>query len=223
MAAPPDPSRPGPPRPAPRPRRDFAAEEAAERRLADIRLQLRRGQTAEAEAGARALLAERPGDAPAHEMLGDVLAARGDDEGAGAAYRQALAHEPGRASAEGKFATLTLARAERQRRQTLGVSYAAADTALVRREGGGRGAWVPVVGSLLCPGLGQIAQGQYVKGAVLLGVLVLGLGLLAALEHGASGRSFFGPAFWVVAALLAADWVYAVADAALAPRSGDSV
>ena len=233
MAAPPDPARPDPARPdparplrpaAPRPpKRDYAAEEEAGRRLTNAHIQLRRGLTAEAEASVRAILAERAGDAAAHELLGDVLAARDDWEAAAGAYQAALTHEPGRASAETKFGKATLRRAERERQEKLGVAYAATETAMVRREGGARGAWPVILGSALCPGLGQVVQGQTVKGGILIGVFLLGLLLLALLPHAGSGRSYFGPAFWLVTALLAADWLYAVADAAQASsRKEDS-
>jgi len=229
MAAPPDPARPEParpnpaapngsrpPRPIARPVRDYAAEEEAGRRLTNAHIQLRRGLTAEAEASVRAILAERPADAAALELLGDVQAARNDWAGAAASYQAALKHEPGRASAETKFGTATLRRVETERREKLGVAYAATDAAMVRRASGARGGWPVILGSLICPGLGQVVQGQTVKGAVLIGIFLLGLLLLALLPHAGSGRSYFGPAFWVVAALLAGDWLYAVADAAQA-------
>ena len=221
MAAPPDPSRSDgvrpsrPPIPRP-PQRDYAAEEEAGRRLTNAHIQFRRGLTAEAEASVQAILAERAEDAAAHELLGDVLAAREDWEAAAAAYQTALAHEPGRASAETKFGKATLRRAERERQAKLGVAYAATETAMVRRESGSRGAWPVILGSVICPGLGQVVQGQTVKGGVLIGLFLLGLLLLALLPHGGSGRSYFGPAFWLVTALLAGDWLYAVADAAQA-------
>ena len=212
----------GPPRPIPsRPKRDYAAEEEAGRRLTNAVIQLRRGLTKEAETSVRAILAERPADATAHELFGDVLAAQGDWDGAAAAYQAALAHEPGRASAETKFGTATLRRAEQQRREKLGVAYAATDAAMVRREGGSRGAWPVILGSVICPGLGQVVQGQVVKGGILIGIFLLGLLLLAVIPHGGSGRSYFGPAFWLVAALLTADWLYAVADAVQASSRKD--
>lgn len=202
--------RPLPPRP---PRRDYEAEEEAGRRLTNAHIQLRRGLTAEAEASVRAILADRPADAAAHELLGDALAARGEWVEAGAAYQAALTHEPGRASAETKFGTATLRRVERERQEKLGVAYAAADAAMVRREGGARGAWPVILGSTICPGLGQVVQGQTVKGAILIAIYLLGILLLALLPHGGSGRSYFGPGFWLVTALMTADWLYAVADA----------
>ena len=206
-------SRPVPPRP---PRRDYEAEEEAGRRLTNAHILLRRGLTAEAETSVRAILAERAGDAAAHELLGDVLAVRDDWDGAAAAYQAALAREPGRASAETKFGTATLRRAERERREKLGVAYAATDAAMVRREGGSRGAWPVILGSVICPGLGQVVQGQTVKGGILIAIYLLGILLLALLPHGGSGRSYFGPAFWLVTALMTGDWLYAVADAAQA-------
>lgn len=221
---PPDgpPERPLPPRrPAPAPpRRDYAAEESAAREQAAISLLVRRGSFAEAEAAAQAILATRPGDAFAQETLGDVLAGRGDVDGAKAAYKAALAHEPGRASAESKFATLTLEGEELRRRATLGVGYAAEDTHLVR-SGAGRGLWAGIVGSAICPGLGQIVQGQVTKGVILVAIYVAGLGMLALLPKGGSGHSYFGVGFWLISALMTADWVYAVADIALATKSPD--
>ena len=217
MAEPPDPASPGPARPArpaiPRPpKRDYAAEEEAGWRLTNAHIQLRRGLTAEAESSVQAILAERAGDAAAHELLGDIFGAREDWAAAASAYQTALTHEPGRASAETKFGKATLRRAERERQEKLGVAYAATDAAMVRREGGSRGAWPIILGSVICPGLGQVVQGQIVKGGILIGIFLLGLLLLALLPHGGSGRSYFGPAFWLVSALMTGDWLYAVAD-----------
>ena len=211
------PPRPPAVRPAP-PRRDYAAEEAAAKEQAAISLLLRRGSFAEAEAAAQAILATRPNDAFAQETLGDVLAARGDVDGAKAAYKTAMAHEPGRASAESKFATLTLEGEEARRRAALGVGYAAEDTHLVR-SGAGRGLWAGIVGSAICPGLGQIVQGQTTKGVILVAIYIAGLGMLALLPKGDSGHSYFGVGFWLISALMTADWVYAVADIAYSGRS----
>lgn len=213
------PAPPVPDRPAP-PGRDYAAEEAAAREQAAISLLLRRGSFAEAEAAAQAILATHPNNPFAHETLGDVLAARGDGDGAKAAYKAALALEPGRPSAESKFAMLTLQGEETRRRAALGVGYAAEDAHLVR-SGAGRGLWAGIVGSAICPGLGQIVQGQVVKGAILVAIYVAGLGLLAVLPKGSPGQSYFGPGFWLISALMTADWVYAVADIAFASKSAD--
>ena len=209
------PPRPIPPRPVPiRPKRDYAAEEEAARRLTDAQILLRRGLVADAEAAAKALLADRPQEAGASELLGDIAESRGDWDAAIAAYQSALASEPGRASAEAKVGKTVLRRAEMQRQKTLGVAYAATDTSLMRRTGGERSGWMIVLGSAVCPGLGQIVQGQTVKGAILAGLYLLGIVLLT-LVHG-TGHSFFTPAFWIVSVVLTGDWLYAVADASAA-------
>lgn len=220
MTRPDPPKQPIPPKRLPplRPKRDYAAEEEAERRLMAALGQLRRGQLTEAETAVRALLAERPTNGAAQELLGDIEEVRGNWPGAIAAYQSALAQEPGRATAETKIGKAVLRQSEIERQKTLGVAYASADTSLIRRTGGERSGWLIVAGSAICPGLGQIVQGQTIKGGILVGVFVLGLGLLALLPHGGPGVSYFTPAFWLVTALLAGDWLYAVADAAAGSR-----
>ena len=206
-----------PPRPQPaRPKRDYAAEEEAGQRLTAAQIELRRGRLPEAEAAAKALLADRPADAGAWELLGDIEDARGQWDAALGAYKTAQTYAPG-GTAEAKLGKLVLRRAERQRQETLGVAYAAADTQLVRRADGERSGFWVVAGSAVCPGLGQLVQGQIVKGSILVGIFVLGIVLLT-LVHG-TGHGYFTPAFWVVSLLLAADWLYAVADASAASRS----
>ncbi len=208
----PPPKRPIPP--STRPKRDYAAEEDYNRRLTAANIQFRRGLTADAEAAAKALLAEKPGDGGAWELLGDIAESRGDWGTAIASYQSALSAEPGRATAEAKVGKAVLRRAEQQRQKTLGVAYAATDTSLLRQSGGERSGWLVVAGSALCPGLGQIVQGQTIKGGVLVGIFLLGVVLLTQV-HG-TGHGYFTPAFWAALALVAGDWIYAVADAAVA-------
>ena len=214
MPAPPErPARPSPVR------RDYVAEEAAGRQLTNAHIQFRRGLTAEAETAARAILAVRPADAAAWELMGDIAASRGDFVAACASYQTALRAEPGRTSAESKFGRATLRGAEQQRQEKLGVAYAASDTSLVRSSGGAdgrRSALWSALGSALCPGLGQIVGGQVKKGAILVGIYLLGLCLLAVLPHGIGRHTEISPGFWVVSALLTAEWIYAVLDSTFA-------
>lgn len=213
----PIPPRPIPPRPIPpsaRPPRDYAAEEEYGRRVTAANIQFRRGLVSEAEAAAKALLAEKPTDAAVSELLGDIAETRGDWDAAIASYQAALAAEPGRATAEAKIGRAVLRRAEQQRQKTLGVAYAATDASLMRRAAGERPALWAILGSAVCPGLGQIVQGQTIKGGVMAGVFLLGVVLLTQV-HG-TGHAYFTPAFWTVLVLLAADWIYAVADASAA-------
>ena len=208
------PNRPRPLPPSARPTRDYAAEEDYNRRVTAANIQFRRGLVSEAEASAKALLAEKPADAAAAELLGDIAETRGDWDTAIACYQAALTSEPGRATAEAKIGRSVLRRAEQQRQKTLGVAYAATDASLMRRSGGERSGWLVVAGSAVCPGLGQIVQGQTIKGGVMAGVFLLGIVLLTQV-HG-TGHAYFTPAFWTVLVLLAADWIYAVADASAA-------
>lgn len=208
-----------------RPRRDYAAEEEAGRQLNFAHIQLRRGLAAESEKSVREILIARPEDAGAWELLGDIEASRGDFDAASIAYQTALRCAPGSVSAEAKFGRVTLRRAEQQRQEKLGVAYASSDTSLVKLTGGDDGkhsARWSVFGSLLCPGLGQIVIGQTLKGAVLVGIFLIGLVLLAILPHG-TGRNYFTPGFWIVSAVLTADWIYSIADAAqVAPIKNSS-
>lgn len=208
------PNRPRPIPPSVRPTRDYAAEEERSRRVTAANIQFRRGLISEAETAAKALLAEKPGDAAAAELLGDIAETRGDWNTAIASYQAALAAEPKRATAEAKIGKAVLRRAEQQRQKTLGVAYAATDASLMRRSAGERPALWVIAGSAVCPGLGQIVQGQTVKGGVMAGVFLLGVVLLTQV-HG-TGHAYFTPAFWTVLVVLAADWIYAVADASAA-------
>ena len=208
------PNRPRPAAPPLRPTRDYAAEEEYNRRVTAANIQFRRGLVAEAATAAKALLAEKPGDAAVSELLGDIAETRGDWDTAIASYQAALAAEPGRATAEAKIGKAVLRRAEQERQKTLGVAYAAADASLMRRSGGDRPAVWAIAGSAVCPGLGQIVQGQTVKGGIMAGVFLLGIVLLTQV-HG-TGHGYFTPAFWTVLVVLAADWIYAVADASAA-------
>ena len=215
MDTPPEPRpQPRPIPPSVRPKRDYAAEEEWNRRVLAATIQFRRGMLPEAEAAAKALLAEKPSDAGAYELLGDIGESRGDWDAAIASYQAATAAEPGRATAEAKIGKAVLRRAEQQRQKTLGVAYAATDASLMRRAGGDRPALWVIIGSLVCPGLGQLVQGQTVKGAILIGIFLLGIVLLTQV-HG-TGHGYFTPAFWTVLVFLAADWIYAVADASAA-------
>ena len=212
MDTPPEPRpRPRPVPPSMRPKRDYAAEEEWNRRVTAANIQFRRGLLSEAEAAAKLLLAEKPSDAGTHELLGDIAESRGEWDAAIASYQAAVAAEPGRATAEAKVGKAVLRRAEQQREKTLGVAYAATDASLMRRTTGERSGWLVIAGSVVCPGLGQLVQGQTLKGAVLVGIFLLGVVLLTQV-HG-TGHGYFTPAFWTVLVFLAADWLYAVADA----------
>lgn len=221
----PRPAAPFPPvRPAPSARPDSAADEHIARLLTTASIQLRRGQTADAEKAVQEILTRQPGDAAAHELLGDIRLARGDFDGAGAAFKQALEIEPRRATAEAKLARATLRQTETQRVKDMGIAYAGAETNLVGEGEAGKSSRLPLVGSLLLPGLGQMVNGQFVKGGLIMAVYFVGMALLY--PHAADLAHLFvprhsrpaSPLLWLSLALLLADWIYAVADAARLSR-----
>lgn len=221
----PRPAAPFPPvRPAPSARPNPAADEQIARLLTTASIQMRRGQTADAEKAVQEILTRQPGDAAAHELLGDIRLARGDFDGAGAAFKQALEIEPRRATAEAKLARATLRQTEAQRIKDTGLAYAGAETHLVGEGASGKSSRLPLVGSLLLPGLGQMVNGQFVKGGVIMAVYFVGLALLS--PHAADLAHVFvprhsrpaSPLLWLSLALLLADWIYAVADAARRSR-----
>ncbi len=236
-ASPAPPRRPTP-RPAPLPSAEpLAAAQEAERLLTRAHIQLRRGLPSEAEAAARALLVLRPHYAPAHELLADVRLAQGDLPGGIAALKDALAAEPGRATAEAKLARAALQASERARMQSMGMAYAASDASLMRLPGGAKGGGLSVAASLLIPGLGQYVNGETAKGIVLAAVYFLALGLLSLLPdtqqmlhsvarlfaivpEGARRRADapIGGMTWLLLVVITADWLYAVIDAALVSR-----
>jgi len=217
---PPPPDRPG----QERPRRDFAAEELAERQVTNAYIQFRRGLIAEAEAATRGILSDRPADPGAWELLGDIHASRGELKEASESYQAALKLAPGRVAAETKFGRTTLALAERKRQEQIGVAYASSKTSLIRHGRGQEerrsGAWM-AVGSALFPGLGQLLGGQTIKGAIIIGIYLIGLGCLALQSHGAK-QFYVSTEFWVISAILTLDWVYAVADAAVTSSAKNS-
>ncbi len=211
---------PSPPDPAPRPRpttaRNYLAEEEARRQLTAANVHLRRGQTAEAERVVQDALAKNPDDAEALELLGDIRLASGAFDEAGAAYRAALAKEPGRATAESKLARVTLRQSETHRKETLGVAYAASGVSLMRSGGEDdpkRRTRLALLSALL-PGLGQLFGGEFVKGGVIALLYILGwLVFSLTADRSSFGRLHGLPL--VVVVLLTLDWLYAVVDAAV--------
>ena len=229
----PSPPEPAPPRP-PAASRSYLAEEEARRLLSTANVHLRRGQTADAERVVRDALAATPDDAGAQEMLGDIRLAQGAFDDAVAAYRAALVKEPGRVTAEAKLARATLRQSETQRKETLGVAYAASSTALMRsgnEDDRGRRSRLAVASAFL-PGLGQIMGGAYVKGGLIIGVAVLSW-LLLSVAAGNSLPIILGMALRLnfsrvggltlfALLLMTLDWLYAVVDAAALSARKDS-
>ncbi|MCC6729121.1 MAG: hypothetical protein IT208_07260 [Chthonomonadales bacterium] len=119
----------------------------------------RRGAFAEAERLCMEAAAIAPGNAEALELLGDVMQGTGRVDDAVYAYRRSHEADPGRRSAERKYAELML----RQNREI----------ALLRDEFVPRNPTIAVMLSALFPGAGQVYNGDGAKGlAIALGMLI---------------------------------------------------
>jgi hypothetical protein len=223
-----------------------ARERERDRLLTLANVQRMRGQVSEARQtlqNAVALAEGMPPQtlAPTYELLGDMLSTEGRIEEAMEAYQNATSADPKRASAEKKFAQMTLALAEAN--GTLNISEAMlrgesiadlmASGALGRQQGK-KNAGVAMMLSILMPGFGQMYNGQIVKGVILMG-LFLGLLLIITLAPGGSaflrqfaafvalnpGKAAAAPAWLpVVGVAVVVVWLYGIVDAPFMAAKG---
>lgn len=140
-----------------------------DRLLRDAHLHRRRGQLANAELLCRRALELAPEDVTAQEMMGDLLAEKDELDEALELYRKAFEKQPQRAVLEEKIARLVLQKDEEERERIAMQFMLENPRAKAERK---RHATIALLLSLICPGLGQLIAGQYVKGTI---VLVLGL------------------------------------------------
>lgn len=123
-----------------------------------------RGDYARAAEAIRLALKVRPDDPDATEFAADILAARGETEKALKIYKTLHEADPSRASAEEKFAKLTIQIAEGKRQQML-LRDMAENPKKYHSLSAPRN---PVVAAIIssAPGFGQIYCGQFVRGVV---------------------------------------------------------
>lgn len=117
----------------------------------------RREKFADAERKCREALEMIPKDAPALELLGDILVGVAKIDPALAAYRRAMEADPRRTTAEKKYGDLLV-----MQQQWSGVDPEAVQG----------NPWVPTLLSTLLPGAGQIANGEWFKGILVMLSLV---------------------------------------------------
>jgi hypothetical protein len=169
--------------------------------------------------------------APVHELIGDLKMQRGDLKGALAAYDTAHKMNTERASAERKFAEVTLklaridgalAHTEELVKSDRFVSILADAGPQKRRNAG-----VAMLFSLF-PGFGQFYNGQFVKGAILMALIVIS-SLVIALSGNWAGmvQQFvvafkpginmqpmpFNPVMWIFVLISVGTWLYSLVDA----------
>lgn len=192
------------------------AEQArAEQLLRDAHIQRMRKQWASAETLCREALKLDPEDAMGLEMLGDLLVDKGSVDEALEVYRQALEHQPGRAALEEKVARAVLQQ-DNERRARMDAELLLSSPKLAAQKK--RGVAAAVLLSALCPGVGQMVQGEYVKGGVMLvvglgGMIIGGLDLLK-LFTGTMDARGGNPMLAFIGGVALLVYLYSIVDAA---------
>jgi tetratricopeptide (TPR) repeat protein len=185
-----------------------------------------RGEREKAQALLQQALELEPANASVWELLGDYRREAGDWQGAHDAYKHAHELMPDNATIERKYAeaVLQLTRQQEQYRQwerALEGKDTDRSTLLPRNPG------LAFMLSLLMPGVGQLYNGQFVKGGILLGIVfvctVLFMltpggddfiyNLLAYLVNPARVRGTISTTQVLTALIIFLAWVYAFIDA----------
>ncbi len=178
-------SAPTPPPPSPEEKKpvlsDIERDRERDRLLTLANVHRMRGQLADARETLKKAIAlseaQSAGDAPIHEMLGDILAADEKWDDAKDAYNTAHVLDPARASAERKFAQMTLRAADAKAERALLDAQLRGELppAGAAPIHGKRASSLAFLLSALMPGAGQLYNGQTVKGLICLGIYALSL------------------------------------------------
>lgn len=205
------------------PRRD-----EVERLLRQAHLEKLRGQSEQARATLQQALELMPDAPDVWELLGDYRREAGDWKGAHEAYQKAYELAPDNPHIERKFAEAVLMLSRQQEQYQMWEraleGKETADATLLPRNSG-----LAFLLSMLMPGVGQLYNGQWVKGGVLLALWVLGwvafmlmpggsdfvYNLLAYLVNPTRVRGSISGSQVMAALLLFLVWVYAIIDAPL--------
>jgi len=147
-----------------------------DRLLSDANVARLRGDFVAMEKAYRDVIALIGEDGEIVELLGDALNGRGKGAEARDCYQKAGELQPGRASAEIKYARLVLELAEAERVIQANLMELENPSAHVRAKRHVAGSSIL---SILFPGLGQLVNGEYIKGGIVLGVFVLSLTIIA--------------------------------------------
>jgi tetratricopeptide (TPR) repeat protein len=129
-----------------------------------------RQQWGEAETLCRQALELAPDDAMGQEMLADLLAEKGSLAEALELYRKAYEVQPQKTVLEAKIARLVLQKDQEEQDRLAAELLISSPRKQSERK---RNVAIVLLLSLLCPGAGQIANGQYVKGGILAAVGLL--------------------------------------------------
>ena len=150
--------------------------EQIDRLALNVRVFLRQGRVAEAQAAIDDLRKLNPESAEAWELQGDLYRRQGDRKGAREAYQTAFKLDPTNAGAERKYAevVLFLGEEDRARRQQRELVDDPAKRPTKRRN-----PTLAVIYACLFPGLGQLYNRHHEKGLLLVVIAILLLAMLA--------------------------------------------
>ena len=201
-------------------------------------VQRARGQVTDArETLERALLLAEGGPrrdiAAIHEQIGDLLVIEGELERAAESFQKATETDSTRTTADRKYANTQIAISDREAEKRLGQALLSDDMGDILKSGGmnGRGgkrnAGMAMMLSIIVPGFGQFYNGEFIKGALLLGTFALALliislspdreglfgGLAATLALKPGKAHAVAPFIIGVAVIGFAAWLYSVVDA----------
>jgi len=155
-----------------------AQSEAAEKLVKQSMLEKRRGNAIGATDLLKKAVDAAPGSAVVLEALGDDLLERKLTKQARETFKRALQLDPKNVGLERKFAQTVL-----QSTMTMSVEdqlrYGISDSMFLTANDNVAGLKAAKILSAIFPGLGQIVIGRTVKGAVLLGVDIICIGLIA--------------------------------------------
>lgn len=189
-------------------------KEKADHLLIRANVARRRGQYREAEQACREAIELTPSDAVALELYGDILQSCGRVDDALYAYEQAKKADPGRTTAEKKYAELRLMQDR--------------EVELLRREYIPRNPKVAVLFTALFPGGGQLYNGEAAKGLLIAVTMLILVLILGWTPLGFPSVEEKGVTLWLVlfTLLALAVYIYAIVDANIGagrssrPRSG---
>lgn len=163
--------------------------EETERLLRQANLLQMRGQFQEASESLKQAIELSPAHAPAWELLGDMYRQAGDRDAAQEAYKHAHELDPHLASAERKYAEIVLQIAQEQQQHEmwqLAMENPQSDLLVPKRNPG-----LAFLLSMCMPGVGQLYNGDFVKGGIVIGIWLIGWILIFASSEGNAFMSNF--------------------------------
>lgn len=145
--------------------------EEAERLLRQANLQQMRGQHTEAGESLRQAIELNPEHAPSWELLGDLHRQAGNRDAAQEAYKHAHEIDPQLVSAERKYAEIVLQIAQEEQQREMwrqAMENPQSDLLMPKRNPG-----LAFLLSMCMPGVGQLYNGDFMKGGLVIGIWLI--------------------------------------------------